>query len=135
MKAAHLAQTYNLPIANGAGWPIFNMHTMAGLMNGWLVEFHWGMWQAGAKFFVGAPGPENDRVKIPDAPGLGFSPTTTRWPNAASTRPTSWGLRVCRPMPRASPRCNGFSHPYPLGGVDIGAALFFRLPDKKYHDM
>ena len=74
MKAAHLAQTYNLPIANGAGWPIFNMHTMAGLMNGWLVEFHWGMWQAGAKFFVGAPGPENDMVKIPDAPGLGFSP-------------------------------------------------------------
>ena len=74
LKAAHLAQTYNLPIANGGGWPIFNMHTMAGLMNGWLVEFHWGMWQAGQRFFKGAPGPENDQVKIPDAPGLGFEP-------------------------------------------------------------
>lgn len=74
LKAAHLAQAYNLPIANGAGWPIFNMHTMAGLMNGWLVEFHWGMWQAGEKFFTGAPGPENDMVKIPDRPGLGFEP-------------------------------------------------------------
>ena len=73
-KAAHLAQAYNMPIANGAGWPIFNMHTMAGLMNGWLVEFHWGMWQAGQKLFKGAPAPENDRVKIPDAPGLGFEP-------------------------------------------------------------
>ena len=74
LKAAHLAQTYNLPIANGGGWPIFNMHTMAGVMNGWLVEFHWGMWQAGQKFFTGAPAPENDMVKIPDAPGLGFTP-------------------------------------------------------------
>ena len=73
-KAAHLAQAYNMPIANGAGWPIFNMHTMAGLMNGWLVEFHWGMWQAGQKLFKGAPAPENDMVKIPDAPGLGFEP-------------------------------------------------------------
>jgi L-alanine-DL-glutamate epimerase-like enolase superfamily enzyme len=69
-----MAQAYNLRIANGAGWPIFNMHTMAGLMNGWMVEFHWGMWQAGQKFFKGAPGPEKGKVKIPDAPGLGFTP-------------------------------------------------------------
>ncbi|MCG8512355.1 MAG: mandelate racemase/muconate lactonizing enzyme family protein, partial [Rhodospirillales bacterium] len=74
VKAAHLAQAYNLQIANGGGWPIFNMHSMAGLMNGWMVEFHWGMWQAGQKFFVGSPGPEKGKVKIPDAPGLGFEP-------------------------------------------------------------
>lgn len=73
-KVAHLAQAYNMPIANGGGWPIFNMHTMAGLMNGTLVEFHWGMWQAGERFFTGAPGPENDKVKIPNRPGLGFEP-------------------------------------------------------------
>lgn len=73
-KVAHLAQAYNMPIANGGGWPIFNMHTMAGLMNGWRVEYHWGMHQVGQHFFNGAPGPENDMVKIPDAPGLGFTP-------------------------------------------------------------
>ena len=73
-KAAHLAQAYNLPIANGGGWPIFNMHTMAGLMNGTWTEFHWGMWQAGQKFFEGSPGPENNRVEIPEKPGLGFDP-------------------------------------------------------------
>lgn len=73
-KAAHLAQAYNLPIANGGGWPIFNMHPMAGLMNGWRVEFHWGMHQVGQHFFDNVPGPENDIVKIPDAPGLGFTP-------------------------------------------------------------
>lgn len=73
-KIGHLAQAYNLPLANGGGWPIFNMHTMAGLMNGWLVEFHWGMWQAGQTVFTGAPGPEKNKVKIPDAPGLGFTP-------------------------------------------------------------
>jgi len=73
-KAAHLAQVYNLPIANGGGWPIFNMHTMAGCMNGMWAEFHWGMWQAGQRFFNGSPGPENNRVKIPEKPGLGFEP-------------------------------------------------------------
>src|SRR3546814_14143251 len=31
-KAAHLAQAFNLPIANGGGWPLFNLHPMAGLM-------------------------------------------------------------------------------------------------------
>lgn len=73
-KAAHLAQAFNMPIANGGGWPIFNMHAMAGLMNGWRVEFHWGMHQVGQHFFDNVPGPENDIVKIPDAPGLGFTP-------------------------------------------------------------
>lgn len=73
-KVSHLAQTYNLPIANGGGWPIFNMHTMAGLMNGTWTEFHWGMWQAGKRFFKGSPSPENGRVTIPDRAGLGFEP-------------------------------------------------------------
>ena len=72
MKVAHLGQAYNLPIANGGGWPTFNMHTMAGLMNGWRVEFHLGMWQVGETIFKGSPRPEKNRVKIPGAPGLGF---------------------------------------------------------------
>jgi len=69
-----MAQSFNLPIANGGGWPIFNMHTMAGLMNGWMVECHWGMWQAGRRFFRDPPEPENGIIRIPDAPGVGFRP-------------------------------------------------------------
>jgi L-alanine-DL-glutamate epimerase-like enolase superfamily enzyme len=75
-KAAHLAQIYNLPIANGGGWPRFNMHTMAGLMNGWLVEFHLGMKFVEDLLFRGVPEPDprENVVRIPAAPGLGFEP-------------------------------------------------------------
>ncbi len=73
-KAAHLAQTYNLPIANGGGWPLFNMHTMAGLMNGWFVEWHLGMVQVGETLFVDPPRPEGGQITIPQAPGLGLRP-------------------------------------------------------------
>jgi L-alanine-DL-glutamate epimerase-like enolase superfamily enzyme len=73
-KVAHLAQIYNLPIANGGGWPLFNMHTMAGLMNGWRVEFHLGMQQVGERIFKDAPRPENQVIRIPDRPGLGLTP-------------------------------------------------------------
>src|ERR687895_1276317 len=71
-KAAHLAQIYNLPIANGGGWPLFNMHTMAGLMNGWLVEWHLGMVAVGETVFVDPPQPVKVELTIPDAPGLGL---------------------------------------------------------------
>ena len=71
-KAAHLAQTYNLPIANGGGWPLFNMHTMAGLMNGWLVEWHLGMVEVGETIFIDPPRPQAGEIAIPDGPGLGL---------------------------------------------------------------
>jgi L-alanine-DL-glutamate epimerase-like enolase superfamily enzyme len=71
-KVAHMAQAFNLPIANGGGWPRFNMHTMAGLMNGWRVEFHLGMAQVEDRIFKDPPWPENNIVKIPRAPGLGL---------------------------------------------------------------
>ena len=72
-KAAHLAQTYNMPIANGGGWPLFNMHTMAGLMNGWMVEWHLGMVQVGELLFKDAPQPKDGTISIPDRPGLGLT--------------------------------------------------------------
>ena len=73
-KVAHMAQMYNLPIANGGGWPLHNMHSMAGLMNGWRVEFHLDMQNVGEQVFVSPPRPENNIVKIPAAPGLGLTP-------------------------------------------------------------
>ena len=72
-KAAHLAQIYNMPIANGGGWPIFNMHLMAGLMNGWIVEWHLGMVQAGELLFPNAPKAVDGFVTISDEPGLGLT--------------------------------------------------------------
>jgi L-alanine-DL-glutamate epimerase-like enolase superfamily enzyme len=72
-KAAHLAQVYNLPIANGGGWPLFNMHTMAGLMNGWLVEWHLGMVQVGQLLFPDGPAPVGGKITVPDQPGLGLT--------------------------------------------------------------
>jgi L-alanine-DL-glutamate epimerase-like enolase superfamily enzyme len=72
-KTAHLAQIYNLPIANGGGWPLFNLHTMAGLMNGWLVEWHLGMVQVGEMLFPDAPRPVAGKIAVPDRPGLGLA--------------------------------------------------------------
>jgi len=73
-KIAHFAQIYNLPIANGGGWPLHNMHAMAGLMNGWLVEFHLGMQLVGEYLFCDPPRPKDQWVEIPSAPGLGLKP-------------------------------------------------------------
>ncbi|WP_212767863.1 mandelate racemase/muconate lactonizing enzyme family protein [Streptomyces sp. YIM 121038] len=72
-KAAHLAQAHNLPVAHGGGWPLVNMHTLAGLMNGWILEWHLGMAQVGELLFPDAPRPRDGRLTLPDAPGLGVS--------------------------------------------------------------
>jgi L-alanine-DL-glutamate epimerase-like enolase superfamily enzyme len=74
LKVAHLAQAYNLPMANGGGWPIFNMHLLCGLMNGGPVEFHYGMWQTGKHFFYDTPDPVDGRMTLSGKPGLGFTP-------------------------------------------------------------
>ncbi len=73
-KVGHLAQAFNMPIANGGGWPLFNMHVMAGLMNGWRVEFHLDMVAVGELMFVNPPQPKDNIVKIPALPGLGLKP-------------------------------------------------------------
>jgi L-alanine-DL-glutamate epimerase-like enolase superfamily enzyme len=74
LKVAHMAQAFNLPMSNGGGWPIFNMHLLAGVMNGGPVEFHYGMWMTGKRFFNGTPDPHDGRLDIPQRPGLGFEP-------------------------------------------------------------
>jgi len=72
-KVAHLAQIYNLPLAHGGGWPLFNLHTLAGLMNGWILEWHLGMVQVGELLFPDAPRPVDGRIAVPDRPGLGLT--------------------------------------------------------------
>ena len=73
-RVAHMAHCFNLPIANGGGWPFLNMHPMAGLINGWRVEFHLAMQLVGERIFVNPPKSDNGVVRIPSAPGTGLTP-------------------------------------------------------------
>lgn len=75
-KVAYMAQAYNVPIANGGGWPRLNMHTMAGLMNGWRVEFHLDMKYVEEQVWPDAPQPDgaSQTVTLNDKPGLGLTP-------------------------------------------------------------
>jgi len=74
VKVAHMAQAFNVPIANGGGWPHHNMHLIAAVANGWRVEFHYLMWMAGNAIFQDPPQPEAGWVTLPDRPGLGLEP-------------------------------------------------------------
>lgn len=74
VKIAHMAQAFNLTMSNGGGWPIFNAHLLCGMANGGPVEFHYGMWQTGNRFFHGTPNPSNGRMVLSSKPGLGYEP-------------------------------------------------------------
>lgn len=74
VKVAALAQAFNLPIANGGGWPHHNMHLQAAMANGWRVEFHFEMWGIGDKVYKEPPAPVNGWVTLPETPGLGLEP-------------------------------------------------------------
>ncbi|MFC3340048.1 mandelate racemase/muconate lactonizing enzyme family protein [Paracandidimonas soli] len=87
LKVAHMAQAFNLPLANGGGWPIFNMHLLCGVLNGGPVEFHYGMWQTGRHFFDGTPDPVDGRMQLSGRPGLGFTPNRDHLRDARITDP------------------------------------------------
>lgn len=74
LKVAAMAQAYNVPIANGGGWPHHNMHLIAAVSNGWLVEFHVPMWLTGEAIFKDPPKPEKENVTLTESPGLGLEP-------------------------------------------------------------
>ncbi len=74
VKVAAMAQAFNLPIANGGGWPHHNAHLIAGVANGWRVEFHVPMWVTGEIIFRDPPKPVRGTVTLPDRPGLGLEP-------------------------------------------------------------
>jgi L-alanine-DL-glutamate epimerase-like enolase superfamily enzyme len=71
-KVAHLAQAYNLPIANGGGLALLNMHLLAGMANGWLAEWHVTWIEAFNIIFKNPPQPKASVIAIPARPGLGL---------------------------------------------------------------
>src|SRR5262252_2839751 len=74
VKVAAMAQAFNLPIANGGGWPHHNMHLHAAMANGWRVEFHVDMWKVGEAIYQNPPPPKDDWVTLAETPGLGLEP-------------------------------------------------------------
>jgi L-rhamnonate dehydratase len=74
LKAAGLAQAFNVSIQMGGNWPHMNAHLHAGVPNGGRVEFHWQGWQMGSILYDGAPDPEGNWLTLPDKPGLGYEP-------------------------------------------------------------
>ena len=76
LKAAGIAQAFNVPLAMGGNYPHMNMHLHGGMPNGGRVEFHWQGWKCVEQLFDNAPGPANGTLTLPTAPGLGFTPKT-----------------------------------------------------------
>jgi len=74
LKVAHLAQAFNILIANGGGWPHHNMHLQAAASNGWRVEFHYLMWKVGDTIYKHPPQPDKGWVTLTEQPGLGLEP-------------------------------------------------------------
>ena len=71
MKAAAVAQAYNLPIGNGHH---FDLHLHAAVPNGWRAEFHVTNWMASDIVYKDLPAPVNGWVTLGEAPGLGMEP-------------------------------------------------------------
>ncbi|HXV11205.1 MAG TPA: mandelate racemase/muconate lactonizing enzyme family protein [Burkholderiales bacterium] len=74
LKAAGIAQAFNVPLAMGGNYPHLNMHLHAGVPNGGRVEFHWQGWKCVESLFDNAPGPVKGTLTLPERPGLGFTP-------------------------------------------------------------
>jgi len=74
LRAAGLAQAFNIQREMGGNYPHLNMHLHAGVPNGGRVEFHLGGWRVGEALFDGMPKPVRGWVTLPEAPGLGFTP-------------------------------------------------------------
>jgi L-alanine-DL-glutamate epimerase-like enolase superfamily enzyme len=74
IKIAHMAQAFGLPIANGGGQPHHNMHLIAGVTNGWLVEFHYGNMLRDEAIYVNPPRFDKGWLTLPEKPGLGLEP-------------------------------------------------------------
>lgn len=69
MKAAAVAQAFNLPIGNGHH---FDLHLHAAVPNGWRAEFHVTNWLVSDLVYKDLPQPVNGWVSLDEKPGLGM---------------------------------------------------------------
>ena len=68
MKAAGLAQAFNLPIGNGDH---FDFHLQAAVPNGWRAEIHVNNWLTVNTVYKGVPKLSDGWVTMTETPGLG----------------------------------------------------------------
>jgi len=90
LKAAALAQAFNVPIDNGGAWPFHNMHLHAGVMNGGMVEYHHVSVELLKQIYDDLPEPVDGWLTLPETPGLGFAPNPDKVRELAR-RPLSGG--------------------------------------------
>jgi L-rhamnonate dehydratase len=69
MKAAAVAQAFNVPIGNG---DLFDLHLHAAVPHGWRAEFHLTNWMVANLIYQEPPGPINGWVTLSEKPGLGL---------------------------------------------------------------
>jgi L-alanine-DL-glutamate epimerase-like enolase superfamily enzyme len=69
MKAAAVAQAFNLPIGNGDH---FDLHLHAAVPNGWRAEFHVNSLLTAEVVYKEAPAPVSGWVTLSERPGLGL---------------------------------------------------------------
>lgn len=74
IKAAGMAQAFNIPISMGGNYPHTNMHLQAAVPHGGRVEFHLQGYQCTENLFDGVPFTHDGKLVMPEAPGLGFTP-------------------------------------------------------------
>ena len=69
MKAAGMAQAFNLPVGNGDH---FDIHLHAAVPNGWRAEIHVNNWLTSNVVYKELPGPVNGWITLTEKPGLGL---------------------------------------------------------------
>ena len=69
MKAAGMAQAFNLPVGNGDH---FDIHLHAAVPNGWRAEIHVNNWLTSNVVYKEMPGPVNGWITLTEKPGLGL---------------------------------------------------------------
>jgi len=69
MKAAGMAQAFNLPVGNGDH---FDLHLHAAVPNGWRAEIHVNNWLTSNVVYKDLPGPVDGWVTLTEKPGLGL---------------------------------------------------------------
>ncbi|MET0291519.1 MAG: mandelate racemase/muconate lactonizing enzyme family protein [Steroidobacteraceae bacterium] len=80
MKIAGLAAAFAMPIDNGGGYALFNMHLHGGVANGGMVEWHMNSVSLEREFYRERFELHEGRLTLPERPGLGFElkPETLR---------------------------------------------------------
>jgi L-rhamnonate dehydratase len=72
IKVAHLAEAYQMPLVTGGAFHLQNAHLIAAATNGWMSEYHIFAAALSEMIFIDPVRPQNGRLRMSEAPGLGL---------------------------------------------------------------